>query len=218
MKSCLIVAGGTIDLAFSRSYLKNRHFDKVIAVDGGLETLDALGLMPDYVVGDFDTARPEIVEKYHQFPYIVWDTHKPEKNETDTELARNRALALGCGRIVFLGATGGRLDHMLANIHTLYACLQSGVEAWMIDPQNRVRLIDGETRFTAGDRWGKYISFLPYTEEVTGITLRGFKYPLTDRTIRQGEEAGLCVSNELSEDEAVLTLKDGILVCIESGD
>lgn len=218
MKSCLIVAGGTVDLAFARSYLETEAFDKVIAVDGGLALMEPLGLVPDYAVGDFDTIDPAILERYHQIPYIVWDTHRPEKNETDTELARSRGLTLGCGRMVFLGATGGRLDHLLANLHSLYACLQRGVDACLVDPQNRVRLIDGETHFSAADQWGKYISFLPYTEEVHGITLRGFRYPLTDRTIRQGEEAGLCISNELTGEEGILTLSEGILVCIESRD
>lgn len=218
MRSCLIVSGGTVDLAFARSYLKKERFDKVIAVDGGLALMEPLGLAPDYAVGDFDTIDPVILDRYHQIPYIVWDTHKPEKNETDTELARSRALTLSCSRIVFLGATGGRLDHMLANLHTLYACLQRGVEAFIVDSQNRVRLIDGETHFSSADQWGKYISFLPYTEEVRGITLRGFKYPLTDRTIRQGEEAGLCISNELAGEEGILTLEEGILVCVESRD
>lgn len=218
MKSCLIVAGGTVDIPFARSFLEKESFDKVIAVDGGLALMEPLGLVPDYAVGDFDTVAPEVLERYRRIPYIVWDTHKPEKNETDTELARSRALTLGCGRIVFLGATGGRLDHLLANLHTLYACLQCGVEAWIVDPQNRVRLVDGETHFPAAGQWGKYISFLPYTEEVRGITLRGFKYPLTDRTIRQGEEAGLCISNELAAEEGILTFSDGILVCIESRD
>ena len=59
---------------------------------------------------------------------------------------------------------------------------------------------------------------MPYTEEVTGITLRGFKYPLTDKTIRRGEEVGLCVSNELAEETASITFSDGILICIESKD
>jgi len=218
MRSCLIVAGGAVDVRFARSYLKQEHFDKVIAVDGGLALMEPLGLEPDYAVGDFDSVKPDILDRFHQIPYIVWDAHRPEKNETDTELARSRALTLGCGRIVFLGAMGGRMDHMLSNLHTLYACLQSGTKAYLIDPQNRVCLIDGETHFTMDGQWGKYISFLPYTEEVTGITLQGFKYPLKDRVIRRGEETGLCISNELAAEEGVITLSDGILVCIESRD
>ncbi|MCI8660456.1 MAG: thiamine diphosphokinase [Lachnospiraceae bacterium] len=218
MKKCLIVTGGELDLAFARSFLKKEAFDKVIAVDGGLEMAEALKLIPDYVVGDFDTVRPQVIERFRKIPYIVWEKHRPEKNETDTELARSRGLTLGCSRMVFLGATGGRLDHMLGNIHVLYACLQKGVEAWIVDARNKLYLLDEGKTFYKDQLWGKYVSFLPYTEQVTGITLTGFKYPLTKKNICRGEEAGLCISNELIKEEGILEFAEGVLVCVESRD
>lgn len=218
MKTCLIVTGGKLDLAFARSFLKEHKIDKIIAVDGGLESAEALGLVPDYIVGDFDTVHSEVIEQFRQMPFIVWEQHKPEKNETDTELARSRAMTLGCSRIIFLGATGGRLDHMLGNLHALYACMQSGIEAWIVDRQNRLYLLDEGKTFYRETTFGKYISFLPYTEEVKGITLTGFKYPLDKKDIRRGEEVGLCISNELAQDQAKISLEDGILICVESRD
>lgn len=218
MKTCLIVTGGKLELAFARSFLKTEEFDKIIAVDAGLEAAYELGLTPDYVVGDFDTVSGLVLERYRKLPYIVWEQHKPEKNETDTELARSRALTLGCDKIVFLGATGGRLDHMLGNLHALYACMESGVEAYLIDRQNKVYLLDEGKTFSRTSLWGNYVSFLPYTEEVRGITLKGFRYPLQEKNIRRGQEVGLCISNELAEDTAVLIFTEGILICIESSD
>ena len=90
----LIITGGSIDCAFAGAFLKDKTFDMVIAVDGGLKAVKELGLVPDYIVGDFDSVSNEIREDFHQYPNIVWEQHKPEKNETDTELARNRALTL----------------------------------------------------------------------------------------------------------------------------
>ena len=148
----------------------------------------------------------------------MWEQHKPEKNETDTELARNRALTLSCDEIVFLGATGGRIDHMIGNIHALKTCMERGIAAYIVDSQNRLSLLDGERTFSKAEQWGKYVSFAPYTEEVTGITLTGFKYPLKNKTIYRGEEVGLCISNEIAEDTATITLEDGVLICIESRD
>lgn len=218
MRKCLVITGGRLDLAFARSFLKKEKFDKVIAVDGGLESAKELGLIPDYVVGDFDTVKESVLDQYKEIPYIVWEKHRPEKNETDTELARSRALTLGCGRIVFLGATGGRLDHMLGNIDVLCACMQKGVEAWIVDNQNRLYLLDEGKIFRREELWGKYVSFLPYTEQVLGITLTGFKYPLNRKNIRRGEEAGLCISNEVVEESAEITFEDGIVICVESKD
>lgn len=217
-RKILIVSGGSLDLAFAQEFVRQNQFDKVVAVDGGLKPLRELELVPDYVVGDFDSVDPEVLAYYREMPFIVWETHKPEKDETDTELARSCALRIGGTELAFLGATGGRIDHMLGNLDALYACLQSGVYAYLVDRQNKVYLLDGEKTFVRGQLWGKYVSFLPYTEIVRGITLRGFRYLLTDRTIRRGEKVGLCISNELAADSAQITLKDGVLVCVESHD
>ena len=216
MKRCLIITGGPIDLGFARSYLSGEGFDRVIAVDRGLNAASALGIVPDVIVGDFDSADPAALADFRRREHIVWEVHQPEKDDTDTELAIKRAAAMGAGYIVLLGATGGRLDHLLGNIHLLYPCLQRGVEACILDPGNKLYLIDGERRFKRREVWGTYISFLPLTEEVKGITLRGFKYPLTDKDIAIG--TSLCISNELAADEAVITLQDGVLIVVESRD
>lgn len=205
-------------MAFARSYLAAHTFDKIIAVDSGLSGAAGLAIIPDYIVGDFDSADHRLVQQYREIPYIVWDMHQPEKNETDTELARSRALAIGCDELVFLGATGGRIDHLLGNIDTLYACLETGVRACLLDPQNKLYLLDEGKIFHRDQLWGDYISFLPYTETVTGITLRGFKYPLVQKDLKKGMEAGLCISNELAGESGILEFDGGILVCTESRD
>lgn len=216
MKRCLIVTGGRIELDFAASYLQKEHFDRLVAVDRGLEAVKALGLSPDVIVGDFDSVSPQTLAFFRRLEHIVWEVHDPVKDDTDTELAVKRAAAMGCGEIVLLGATGGRLDHLLGNIHLLFPCLQRGIQAVILDRQNRLYLIDGETRFYRSRLWGKYVSFLPLTPEVKGITLRGFFYPLTDRDIEIG--TSLCISNELTEEEGSITLREGVLIAVESKD
>ena len=216
MRTCLVITGGPIDLDFAGSFLRERSFHKIIAADAGLEAAKALGLVPDVIVGDFDTVEPEVLEEFKKVEYIVWEVHRPEKDETDTELALNRAMASGCGEIAVLGATGGRLDHMMGNVHLLYPCLQKGIEAYILDSQNRIYLIDKERTFKRREIWGKYISFLPLTEEVRGITLTGFKYPLHEKDIEIG--TSLCISNELQGEEGAITFTDGVLIVVESHD
>ena len=65
-------------------------------------------------------------------------------------------------------------------------------------------------------QFGKYVSLLPLTTEVTGVTLTGMKYPLRDAAFTSDNTLG--VSNEIVEDEAVIDLKNGILIMIESRD
>ncbi len=216
MKTCLIITGGKLDLAFAGAFCKGQPFDKKIAVDGGLAAFQALNLVPDMAVGDFDTASREVLDKFHAIPYIVWDVHDPEKNETDTELALRRAMACGCTKITILGATGGRFDHLLSNVYLLYNCLQQGVEACILDPQNKIYLIEEEHTFTRREQWGKYISFLPFSGEIKGITLDGFRYPLTDYDLDAASSR--CISNELSEETGRIQMEEGVAICVESRD
>ena len=206
MKRAVIFSGGAFEKPDWVTLPKDAM---ILCADSGLRHARALGISPDWVLGDFDSSseQPE-GESVLRYP--------PEKDDTDTELAIKRALAMNCSHITLLGATGGRLDHMVGNIHLLFPCLQKGTYAEIVDSQNRLYLIDGEHTFRKGETWGKYISFLPLTEEVKGITLRGFKYPLTDRDISIG--TSLCISNELVEEEGTITFSDGVLITVESHD
>lgn len=218
MKTCLIVTGGQIQMDFAGPFLEKQAVDLVVAVDGGLEWVKKLGLIPDAVVGDFDTVDPQVLKEYRQLPNIRWEVHKPEKNETDTELAIDTAIHMGAGHLILLGATGGRIDHMLANIHLLDECRRRKVQAEIADAQNRVFVIETGYTFEKDQCFGKYVSFVPLTEQVEGITLKGFKYPLHEKNISIGKEAGLCISNEICQEKAEICLKSGRLICIESKD
>lgn len=218
MKKGLIITGGRLNLAFAGSFLKEEPVDHIIAVDAGVEYAGKLGVIPTAIVGDFDTVDPQILKPYKENPQILWDVHKPEKDETDTELAINTAMKLGCEQLFILGATGGRLDHEWSNLHLLKLCLDRQVEAYLMDAQNKVYLLRTGKTFRKDRVFGRYVSFLPLTEHVTGITLTGFKYPLKDKEISIGAQAGLCVSNEVVQEEAEIDFKDGILICVESRD
>lgn len=216
MRRALLISGGSLDREFAKRYLESQRFDMVIAVDSGLKGALELGLSVDAAVGDFDSADQEALAEAHGKQGIVWDVHKPEKDETDTELAVTTALKAGCEELVILGALGGRFDHALGNVHLLYYAACQGVSASIVDSQNRITVLTEGRAFRRGETWGTYVSFLPLTMEVKGITLRGFKYPLTKKDISIGP--CLCVSNELSEEEATIQFDQGVLICVESRD
>jgi thiamine pyrophosphokinase len=213
----LIVTGGPLDHEFAKRYLEDRQFDMVIAVDRGLNAVYKLDLTPDAIVGDFDSVEESVLNDYKsKKEKITWEIHKPEKDETDTELALNTAIRLGCTKLVLLGATGGRQDHFLGNLHLLYACLKKGVEAAIVDERNQITVTETDRIFESDKTFGKYISFLPLSEEVKGITLTGFKYPLLKKDITIG--TSLCISNELTGAIGKLEFDSGTLICVESHD
>lgn len=220
--TCLIVSGGPIDVTFAQAFLKERHYPYVIAVDAGLAACENMSLIPDLAVGDFDTFGLQRMETLQKKEGWRTDVHKPEKDETDTELAVRSALSAGFHAAHVLGATGGRLDHELSNIHLMRAAKDAGLFMEIYDKKNRIFLLTPDDQehsvFLKGKLYGTYISFLPLTETVRGITLTGFKYPLHDKDISILENPSLCVSNELLGERAKLTFSDGILICVESHD
>lgn len=216
MKRCLIVTGGTIDIAFAKDFLSQRSYDYVIAADAGLEVLRPLHISPNAVVGDLDTVDMKVLEEYQNQPAIRFEIHKPEKDETDTELALLTAAREGCEAVDILGALGGRMDHAIGNIQLMYQFFRQGMEVNIYDARNRLYLLGGRKVFHREELYGKYISFLPMTETVEGLTLRGFKYPLQRRTIGLG--TSLCISNELKREEGILELERGVLLCVEAHD
>ena len=216
MKRCLIVTGGTIDIAFAKDFLSQRSYDYVIAADAGLEVLRPLHISPNAVVGDLDTVDKKVLEEYQNQPDIEFEIHKPEKDETDTEQALLTAARQGCEAVDILGALGGRMDHAIGNIQLMYQFFCQGMEVNIYDARTRLYLLGGHKVFHREEVYGKYISFLPMTETVEGLTLRGFKYPLQRRTIGLG--TSLCISNELKREEGILELERGVLLCVEAHD
>ncbi|MCI8549896.1 MAG: thiamine diphosphokinase [Lachnospiraceae bacterium] len=212
----LIVTGGDVEPAFAAGFLKTYGAFHVIAVDGGLKAAEGLGLMPDAVVGDFDTVSIEALDCYKKMGIHI-EVHKPEKDCTDTELALLYALSLPeVSQIVILGGLGRRFDHAMGNVQILFHALKQKVPCCMVDSYNRISLLEGTAEIERSKTWGRYISLIPFTEQVKGVTLTGFKYPLTKAVLMSGNSLG--ISNELLEERGRIEVEEGILVYIESRD
>lgn len=214
----VIISGGRIECDFALSFLENETFEQFIAVDNGLRFCYDNQIKPTWIVGDFDTAAPELVEYYQTQTDIPIRRFNPVKDSTDSQIAIELALELGSSEITLLGGTGTRMDHVLGNIQSLMLAKKKGVSCVILDEYNRIQLIDGETRLKKSEQYGKYVSLLPLTTEVTGVDLTGFKFNLTGHTFTSTGSAGLGVSNEIIEDTAEIRVKSGIFVLIESRD
>ena len=214
----LIVSGGRIGRGFALSFLEKEPFDRIIGVDNGLRFLYENGIAPTHVVGDFDTAAPELVDYYRKQKNIELRAFNPVKDSTDTQIAIELALELGSREIVILGGTGSRIDHVLGNIQSMMLAKKRGVLCELLDNTRSSVLIDGEMVIAREEQYGDYVSLIPLTTEVTGVTLSGFKYPLRDHTFTSTGSAGLGVSNEILEKEGRIQMKTGVLILIESRD
>lgn len=219
----LLITGGKVNMDFAEEYTASQEYDTVVCADSGLNTAYRLGMPVHYFMGDFDSVSPEILEAYRKgkvegSEHCEWVRYPKEKDYVDTQLVLEWILEKGADEITFLGATGGRLDHFLANINILMLALKQKVPAYIVDSRNRIRLTDSTLSIERQDMYGKYLSLLPLTSTVTGVTLRGLKYLIEDYTLEVG--IARAISNEMDEtsDKAEILLRTGVLIVVESKD
>ena len=137
----LIISGGDVDYNFQPENCR------IIAVDGGLEAAKKMGLVPDIIIGDFDTVSPEILKEYEDMENCRIIRLCPEKDDTDTESAINLAIREGFREIDVLGATGSRFDHTYANMFLLKKAYLQNVTLTFYTGLSKIYLISGKKEY-----------------------------------------------------------------------
>ncbi|WP_226665758.1 thiamine diphosphokinase [Metabacillus litoralis] len=214
MKTIAIVAGGPRE---NLANLVKYHNDDVIwiGVDGGVKYIKEFGLPYQFAFGDFDSISSSEKKQLIDIGKEVL-SFSPEKDKTDTEIALEWAIKQRPTKVHIFGATGGRIDHLLANIYLLMQSIEFDSMIEIIDKQNHITLYTPGTYTIRKDDEKKYTSLIPISLEVRGITLKGFKYPLNNCHIKLGST--LCISNELIHEVGTFSFEDGILLLIRSRD
>ena len=293
-----IVCAGPCHRAFLHEFRKNKKPDYFIAADRGLLTCLYAGIIPDCVLGDYDSLFPDsedseraeekssadserteeesladserteeessadsgredenfsadseredgklsallrkieypadLLEKLNREGKRVL-TYPARKDFSDSEAAVREAVRIimdarqkadsiqettdVSDEIYLLGATGGRLDHFLANIALLMIPTQFGIKAWIVNEKNEITLLREGCSLEKKHTFGKYVSLIPFTEEVTGVVLKGFRYPLYGYTLTRDNTLGL--SNEIEDERAEVAFEKGILIMVLSKD
>ncbi len=183
--------------------------DLLIAVDGGLRHVENLGLTPQLIIGDLDSADPDRIDAYrHQG--IEIRKFPVDKDETDLELALDAALGFSPGTIWVTAALGGRLDQTLANIFLLTRPDLAGRDIRLVDGRTEVFLIRDSARIQG--EVGQRVSLLPLNGPAEGIRTEGLQYPLDGETLYPEKTRG--ISNRMASPTATITMHSGILLCI----
>lgn len=208
----VIITNGFIS---SYSYLREliNLNDLIICADGGSEHALKAGITPNVIVGDLDSASPETVAvfKEQDIPFIEYPT---VKDKTDTELAIDYAVAKGYNEILLLGCFGSRVDHTLANIMLLASLAQKGIKVRAVDENNDLYVCLDNVEILGEP--GDYVSLIPLTAEVIGVTTHNLAYKLENATLSLGST--LPLSNRLSQTKGIVEIKDGILLVIKAKD
>ena len=208
----IVAAGGTLLDPGAFKPMVSRA-DRVVCADGGARHLAAMGIVPHVVMGDLDSIEPSH-QRDLETAGVLFIRHPVDKDYTDTELAARWAVDNGATHITFLGTTGTRMDHTLANIFLMEKIAALGVTCTMVDDHNEMHLV--QDQITLNAQPGTYVSILPVSRKVCGITLTGLAFPLLDATLFRGDSTG--ISNRFTASTATITLTSGLLLVTQSKD
>ena len=177
--------------------------DLVIAADGGLLHTEALGIVPDEILGDFDS-----------LGYIPEHSrvHPVEKDDTDMMLAIKLGMERGCREFLLYGAMDGqRLDHTVANYQALAYLANRGAWGYLIGNDYVATCVkNGGIAFDAGTEGT--VSVFALGGKAEGISLKGLGYSMENGALSPDFPLG--VSNHFTGAAASIRVEDGMLLCL----
>ena len=211
MKAVLIGGGKKPSKNLIEKHTRNSEI--IICADGGGDCLYEYSILPDFLLGDFDSISEEAL-KFFKSKLKNIDTFPAEKDSTDSELCVDKALSLGVTEIVMLGFTGTRIDHLLGNLGLLHKCMNLGIIAELEDDNNSVTISDKSLNIRRNNM--KYFSLQAYSDVVDNVNIQGAKYPLINYKLLKGDPR--TISNEFCEEEVFINFTSGTLLVIQSKD
>ena len=211
----LIIGNGKIEnyLALQK-YVDEAEY--IICADGGTRHGRRFGIKPDIIIGDLDSTADADFKFFKEIG-VEFQQHPVEKDKTDMEICIEKAMEKSKD-LVIIGATGGRTDHYVANLLMLSKFSEMGVDILLADENNEIRVLtdNGKKQIEIFGTVNDYVSLIPITERVEGVTTSGLKYELINKSLEFGSTHS--VSNAFKEKSAIVKMEKGGLLVIKSKD
>lgn len=208
-RAVIFVNGVLVDPAGVRAQL--REDDYLVAVDGGYQHMQALGVMPRLLIGDLDSIETQELQELREAGVEV-EIFPPAKDQTDLELALEHIAAQGFDQIRVVAALGGRLDQTLANLYLLELPALKDLDVRLDDGREEIFIIRSQTEIHGAP--GDTVSLLAMDGCARGILTENLRYPLREETLCQNRTRG--ISNEMLAESASVQVRSGRLLCIHT--
>lgn len=201
MKRCAIITGGKYSLI---NHIERCDF--VIACDKGYEYCLKQNIVPDLLIGDFDSFGGELPQS------IETEVLPVEKDDTDTMHAYRYCVERGFDEIYLYCAFGNRLDHFLSNIQTAIFGAKNNITTYMSDEKNEFIVTDNKC--IKLERKAGYSISLFAADKLTCVSIKGAKYELNEYDIDNSYPIGQ--SNEWTDDYITISKEDGVMIVVMS--
>jgi thiamine pyrophosphokinase len=185
-----------------------RSDDFFIFCDGGLNHCMELNVVPDLILGDFDSYTEKKIENIKtEFSKADIIILPKEKDDTDSMYAAKKVLEAGFTEVLMIGSAGNRFDHTMVNVSLLRFFYSNEIKAQIIDDCSVIQFI-GQNKIEVSPEFS-YFSIIVLSDKCSGVTITNAKYPLKDAKI-----TGLwqyAVSNEVLDKakSAEVSIKKG---------
>ncbi len=218
---CYLVGAGT---HFYNNIFTPGSDDLVIAVDGGYDYLNSIGVIPDLLIGDFDSINgSKNIITGNDIPVISFP---PEKDYTDMYLAAEEGMKRGYNIFYIYGGTGGRIDHTVSNIQLITwisTCKVNGRNAiaYLYDEKQLLTAIT-DTEFSLSTtctdsyhayykaRTCGYVSVFSHSNISENVTINGLRYNVNNITLTNNMVLG--TSNEFTGSDCTISVEKGTLI------
>lgn len=195
----LVANGEIISYAKTKGLLS--AFKKVVAVDGGLDHCEKMGIIPCMIIGDLDSVSEASLKKYSDIPILKYSR---DKDESDLELAIQELLKQGIESLALFGVLGQRVDHLL---YTLYLLTRYPSKLVILSEEETIFCLQNQSQVAASP--GQTISLIPLNQ-VTEVTTEGLKWEVHQATFDKKfmSLSNICLGNSFN-----VAVKSGDLLC-----
>jgi len=205
MKKCIIIANGDLPKKNHIKILMQKNYDTIICADGGANSAAKLNVIPDFIIGDFDSITDETKKMFHNKSKFI---QIKRQNDTDVEKCLKFAIKNKFSEAILLGATGDRLDHSICNLGIVLKFYDK-IKIKIVHQKSLLIPISGEVNFKTTK--GETISLYGFDEK-TFITSIGLKYKLKKESLPFGKKES--TSNVAISNLVHLKIENGIIFLI----
>lgn len=209
MKKCIILANGFPPNRKTVRFLQNKGYTTLLCADGGANSAKTLDLIPEYIIGDLDSIKPDVYKYYSSKSNIIKINRQ---NDTDVEKCLQFAVKKKFDEVILLGATGDRLDHSFCNLGIVLKYF-SKIKMMIIHQRSFLTAYTGNIILSTIPN---EIISLYGIDSRTRVKSSGLKYPLKNIALPFGQKES--TSNIAVNNKVQLQIKGGIIFVIRDFD